>query len=131
TRRSMSLANFVASSYDPGPMSSRSVPRGGPEGRDGRPRRRSAAIFKVGDLVTSPSREDWRGEVVAVSRLGNGFVTVRWRTSAGTSLQSMEERVDHIARGRCPHGGRGDLRGVRYASVRGVPRPQAAIMERL
>ena len=71
-------------------------PHGVPEERDERVRRRSVAIFKVGDAVASPSREGWVGEVVDVSRLGNGFATVRWRTSSGISLQSMEERVDYL-----------------------------------
>jgi hypothetical protein len=53
-------------------------------------------MFKVGDIVGSPAREGWVGEVVDISRLGNGFVTVRWRTPSGISLQSMEERVDYI-----------------------------------
>jgi hypothetical protein len=91
--RSLALADGWF--YD-SPSMSRTVPHGEPEARDERSRRRSVAIFKVGDVVASPPREGWVGEVVDISRLGNGFVTVRWRTSAGTSLQSMEERVDYI-----------------------------------
>jgi hypothetical protein len=71
------------------------LPHGEPRGREERSRR-PAAIFKVGDLVGTPSREGWIGEVVDISRLGNGFVTVRWRTPSGISLQSMEERVDYL-----------------------------------
>jgi CheY-like chemotaxis protein len=59
-------------------------------------RRARAAIFKIGDAVIGPSRPEWIGEVVDVSRLGNGYVTVRWRTPSGTSLQSMEERVHSL-----------------------------------
>jgi two-component system sensor histidine kinase/response regulator len=54
----------------------------------------SPANFKVADLVSSPSKPDWVGEVVSTSRLRNGYVVVRWRTSSGTSLQPLEERTD-------------------------------------
>jgi hypothetical protein len=67
-----------------------------PQGNEDRPRRRPVAVFKVGDIVGSPAREGWVGEVVDISRLGNGFVTVRWRTPSGISLQSMEERADYL-----------------------------------
>jgi hypothetical protein len=73
-----------------------STPAPKPQGNEDRPRRRSVAVFKVGDIVGSPAREGWVGEVVDISRLGNGFVTVRWRTPSGISLQSMEERVDFL-----------------------------------
>src|SRR5689334_11136330 len=74
-----------------------STPAPKPQGNnEQRPRRRSAAMFKVGDVVGTPAREGWVGEVVDISRLGNGFVTVRWCTPSGISLQSMEERVDYI-----------------------------------
>lgn len=73
-----------------------STPAPKPPGNEDRSRRRSVAVFKVGDIVGSPAREGWVGEVVDISRLGNGFVTVRWRTPSGISLQSMEERVDFL-----------------------------------
>jgi len=73
-----------------------STPVPKPQGNEDRARRRSVAVFKVGDIVGSPAREGWVGEVVDISRLGNGFVTVRWRTPSGISLQSMEERADYL-----------------------------------
>jgi len=65
-----------------------------PSRESARVQRPDALFFKIGDLVTTPRESDWIGEVVDVSRLGNGFVTVRWRTTSGTALQSMEERLD-------------------------------------
>jgi len=56
-----------------------------------------AAIFTIGNAVTSPAKPGWRGEVVDVSRLRSGYVTVRWRTPARTAVESMEERVDSLA----------------------------------
>lgn len=73
-----------------------STPSPKPQGNEDRPRRRAVAVFKVGDIVGSPAREGWVGEVVDISRLGNGFVTVRWRAPSGISLQSMEERADYL-----------------------------------
>ena len=69
------------------------APKWKPQPGRGRPRA-GAAIFKIGNAVTSPAKPAWRGEVVDVSRLQSGYVTVRWRTPTGSALQSMEERVD-------------------------------------
>ncbi len=57
---------------------------------------RRSGTLTLGALVGSPSKPDWIGEVVDTSRLRSGYVTVRWRTPSGTSLQSMEERVDSL-----------------------------------
>jgi CheY-like chemotaxis protein len=54
----------------------------------------------VGDLVTTTAKADWVGEVVNTSRLGNGYVVVRWRTSSGMSLQATEESTRSLVRVR-------------------------------
>jgi hypothetical protein len=71
------------------------APKSTPQPDRGHPRA-GAAIFKIGNAVTSSAKPAWRGEVVDVSRLQSGYVTVRWRTPAGTAVQSMEERVDFL-----------------------------------
>src|SRR5262249_19134050 len=47
------------------------------------PRRRVSPRFKIGDAVSCPSEPGWIGEIVDLSRLRNGYVTVRWRSASG------------------------------------------------
>jgi len=59
-----------------------------------------ASALTLGDLVTNAAKEDWVGEVVDTARLGKAYVTVRWRTSSGMSLQPMEEDARSLRRVR-------------------------------
>jgi hypothetical protein len=53
--------------------------------------------FVLGDLVGSDGRPDLVGEVIDISRLQDGYVTVRWRTASGTSIhESVDERADAL-----------------------------------
>jgi hypothetical protein len=52
--------------------------------------------FVLGDIVMSDERPGWSGHVVGVSRVRNGYVTVRWRTASGASLQAQEERMSRL-----------------------------------
>jgi CheY-like chemotaxis protein len=52
----------------------------------------------VGDLVTTPAKAGWIGEVVEALRFQSDYVAVRWRTSSGMSLEPMEESVRYLVR---------------------------------
>jgi hypothetical protein len=54
--------------------------------------------FVVGDLVTTARNSDWIGQVVDTSRLADGYVVVRWRTSSGMWLRAREESIRLVVR---------------------------------
>ena len=56
------------------------------------------ARLVVGDLVTTPAKAGWIGEVVEALTFTPGYVVVRWRTSSGISLEPMEESCRYLVR---------------------------------
>jgi CheY-like chemotaxis protein len=60
---------------------------------------------RLGDLVTRPVRRGWVGEVVDLSRIRGGYVTVRWRTAGGTPVEPKAEPLASLMRVRSISGG--------------------------
>lgn len=50
---------------------------------------------RVADLVTSPKRPGWTGEVLAVPD-GQGAVPVRWRSASGSAVSTRENAADLV-----------------------------------
>lgn len=53
------------------------------------------ATLKIGDLVTCSERNDWVGEVMAVSDVSS-VVVVQWHSVRGTLLESQYENEQRL-----------------------------------